>query len=363
MKRIPGWLLISLLGAMVGAQMRLRRKLRRLARWIESEGHLLHTAIRVTHQIRGSIDIDQIAQVAIDEVARALDVEHCVLTIQSKDACSTLVKCSCGDNDHERDVVIAETILAVNRTLSHERFDRYVINGYRPQGNSQIKQETVPVLGVPIIHEEDRLAGTLLVVSCVPTRVWLESEVQLLFAVAYQVLLAVIHARLFKLKQDEATTDQLTGCLNRRAFDAKLEVCLQTARENGESLSLILLDVDRFKDINDTYGHPSGDKVLQRVGQILRNQGGYGAIAARLGGDEFGLILPRHSIENAASVSERIREELADSRVTKVQQLLTVSSGVAALPANAASSNQLYEMTDKALYAAKESGRNCTRTA
>src|SRR6266404_3147521 len=128
MKRIPGWLLISLLGGMVGAQMRQSRKLRRLARWIESEGRLLHTAIRVTHQIRGLIDIDQIAQVAIDEIARALDVEHCVLTLQSKDTYSTLVKCSCGDNDHERDAVIAETIFAVDRTLADERFDHYVIN-------------------------------------------------------------------------------------------------------------------------------------------------------------------------------------------------------------------------------------------
>ncbi len=355
--------MLSFLGGVVSGQMWQRRKLRDLARWIESERRLLHAAIRVTHQIRGSVDVNQISQIAVGEIARALDVEHCVLSLQSKNTDSTLVKCSCGENDHERDVAIAETVVAVDRTLADGRLDRYLINGDRLQNNSQFKQETVPVLGVPIIQEDDRLAGTLLVLSSVPTRVWLESEVQLLFAVAHQVLLAVIHARLFTLKQHEAITDQLAGCVNRREFDAKLEACLLTANEKGESLSLILVDVDRFKDINDACGHQAGDKVLRRVGEILRDQESDGAIAARLGGDEFGLILPGHPTEDAVSVSERIREELTHSTVTMVNQILTVSFGVAAFPANAASSNQLYEMADKALYAAKESGRNCTRTA
>ena len=153
-----------------------------------------------------------------------------------------------------------------------------------------------------------------------------------------------------------ATHDGLTGLKNRRALDEQLEAEFQRARRYKTPLSMILLDVDRFKFFNDSYGHPAGDEVLKTLGQILG--GGVRNIdfAARYGGEEFALLLPNTDDAGALILAERLRAKV-ESHDWKVRAV-TSSFGVATLNGQTKEAKQLLKSADEALYHAKENGRN-----
>ena len=151
----------------------------------------------------------------------------------------------------------------------------------------------------------------------------------------------------------QAQTDFLTGIANRRHFLEQAEQVLQRAGERGETVSLLMLDLDFFKDINDTYGHQTGDAVLRavsrRLGEVLRDVD----VIGRLGGEEFGVLLPGLERKDAVAVADRLREAVAALRPGghAVTASLGVASGVMAL-------NDLLARADACLYAAKAAGRN-----
>ena len=150
-----------------------------------------------------------------------------------------------------------------------------------------------------------------------------------------------------------ATTDALTGLNNRRMFDHSLQLELAIVERRETPLSLLVLDVDHFKRINDTHGHEVGDTVLVAIAQVLGGCARVIDIVARVGGEEFAVILP--NTEGALEVAERMRTAVAQA--TWLAQRATISIGVATLqPAEDASS--LYARADAALYAAKAAGRN-----
>jgi diguanylate cyclase (GGDEF)-like protein/putative nucleotidyltransferase with HDIG domain len=153
-----------------------------------------------------------------------------------------------------------------------------------------------------------------------------------------------------------ALTDPLTGLGNQRHFQEQLLRAVQAADEAREPLSLCLVDVDDFKAINDRYGHPEGDLLLEHVASRLR-QGGE---AFRLGGDEFAVLLPGHGEQAALDVATSIVERVAASRVERIGRA-TVSAGVATFPTQSVVRDGLIRLADSALYWAKEDGKDCAR--
>jgi diguanylate cyclase (GGDEF)-like protein len=151
----------------------------------------------------------------------------------------------------------------------------------------------------------------------------------------------------------QATTDPLTGVANRRSFYTALEAELKRAGRTGAPVTLVLIDLDGFKEINDTHGHPFGDGVLQTIAEKLRNGLRATDVLARVGGDEFAILLPATARENAATLIKRARDEAAAS-VGGVS--LTWSAGVATYPVDARDSATLVECADAALYCAKSTG-------
>lgn len=153
-----------------------------------------------------------------------------------------------------------------------------------------------------------------------------------------------------------AVHDGLTGAKNRRAFDERLELEFRRARRYGTPLSLILLDVDKFKHFNDNFGHPAGDEVLKRVAELL--QGGVRQIdfMARYGGEEFVVLLPNTDAEGARILAERLR--VAIGGATWKLREVTASFGVAALTAEMQEPTLLTSAADGALYQSKADGRN-----
>ena len=160
----------------------------------------------------------------------------------------------------------------------------------------------------------------------------------------------------------EANIDPLTGIANRRLFDKTLAEEMANAQESKLFLSLVILDIDHFKRVNDTYGHLVGDSVLKVIAGILKNHVKGQDTVARFGGEEFAIILPETPIHGAFSVADKIRSAVEKSRLTKktTGELLgnvTISAGIS-LYRNSESVNFFIQRADAALYRSKENGRN-----
>lgn len=157
--------------------------------------------------------------------------------------------------------------------------------------------------------------------------------------------------------------DPLTGIPNRRAFDRALISMEDRAQRRLSSFSLVICDIDHFKRINDTYGHPFGDQVIQEVSRQLAEIVRSGDLAARIGGEEFALLLEDTGEKGAFKVAERLRKKI--SRLDLFHQetavSVTISIGIAAFPADATGRDQLFNCADQALYRAKGGGRNQTQ--
>lgn len=158
-----------------------------------------------------------------------------------------------------------------------------------------------------------------------------------------------------RVLHDESHTDALTGLPNRRAFDEAIAVLGQGRRGHDHGGSLLLLDLDRFKDYNDRFGHQAGDAVLRQVGALLRHAVRPSDLPARYGGEEFAVLLPEAGIEEAMQVAERIVR--AFRAAAWPGRAVTISVGAAALAASE-SADALVGRADAALYAAKAAGRD-----
>jgi two-component system cell cycle response regulator len=172
--------------------------------------------------------------------------------------------------------------------------------------------------------------------------------------------LALRNASLVDQLRDMAATDGLTGVANRRTFEAALEVELTRASRAGSAVSLVLLDIDHFKQLNDTHGHQVGDQVLREVAKLLKQQSRAFDTPARYGGEEFAVIMPGCDIADAERGAERLRRSIAAMETVAP---VTVSTGVATFPVHAADAGSLVQMADGALYASKGAGRNTTTVA
>ncbi|MBX7184917.1 MAG: sensor domain-containing diguanylate cyclase [Vicinamibacteria bacterium] len=229
---------------------------------------------------------------------------------------------------------------------------------FRPGGG--LPGETLLVH--PLVFR-NRLQGALVAVG---QRAAFDASVsRVISLMSNQAAAAIALIELAEANRRLALHDGLTNLLNRRAFDEALERAASQASRGGQSLSLLMLDLDHFKRLNDTYGHTVGDIALQAAAAEIRLQVRGGDLAARYGGEEFAIILPETDGPAAFRMAERLRKALAD-RVIKVgteQLRITASCGVSATDLGYATPEELIHSADEALYASKETGRNRTSLA
>jgi diguanylate cyclase (GGDEF)-like protein len=159
-------------------------------------------------------------------------------------------------------------------------------------------------------------------------------------------------------------TDPLTGLWNRHHFGEQLQRCLEAADRQGHPVSLVLVDIDHFKRVNDTWGHEAGDAVLKQLARILQDGVRSLDICVRYGGEEVAMLLPFTDSEHAVEVAERLRARIAAQpfRHGGAEIPVTASFGVATFPETVKDRDQLFPASDKALYIAKHEGRNRVRS-
>jgi diguanylate cyclase (GGDEF)-like protein len=182
----------------------------------------------------------------------------------------------------------------------------------------------------------------------------------LLFALAYALKKSALQADYESLAQ-RAMHDGLTGVFNRKKFEEIAELVTAKAQRYSTPLSLIMLDVDHFKEINDTYGHTAGDRVLKELAELVESNLRRADSFARWGGEEFIILVPENGLQEAANLAEKLRKVIESTDFRYVGSL-TCSFGVAQMNGSE-SLSQVTERADEALYTAKDEGRNCVRTS
>ncbi len=200
----------------------------------------------------------------------------------------------------------------------------------------------------------NRILGAIYLDSTTEIRRLDKADLQLLEAVAAQGAIALQNARL----HHQATTDPLTGLYNRGFLRQVLDEELRQARESGGSLGVVILDLDHFKQVNDTYGHGVGDEVLKRTAQRIRRSIRRDDYAARWGGEEFLIVLPGSGAAGAITVAEKVADAIKRQPIGEAQLRVTASLGVATFPEHGDSGTLLIKRADQALYAAKAAGRD-----
>lgn len=185
-----------------------------------------------------------------------------------------------------------------------------------------------------------------------------EIEVAELFAARAGALLH--NARLYQQASEESLTDLLTGLPNRRALNQRLDDESRHSDRYSQHFALLMIDLDGFKQINDTYGHPTGDSVLQQVTAVLRGAFRSTDFISRYGGDEFAVILPKAGSEKAFYVADKLKSELASTRLhlpNKTEVFISASIGIAVYPTDVSEHNELLSLADKRLYVAKRTAK------
>ncbi len=213
-------------------------------------------------------------------------------------------------------------------------------------------------LGVPLILGERVLGALAMRARAVDA--YTPDQICLVETIANQASVAMDNARMFEEVQHLAVTDSLTGIYNRRYFFPYAQKEIERARRYKKSLSIILMDIDHFKKVNDRFGHLVGDRALQMVARTCLAELRKVDVMCRFGGEEFIVLLPETPKLKAALAARRIRDAVAGARlaVNGGEVALTVSIGVAELDGGHADINALIQSADKALYQAKEAGRN-----
>ena len=240
------------------------------------------------------------------------------------------------------------------------RTDRHV-SVLRDELPPELFEHYASAIVIPL-RATERLFGILVMLDPEPWAL-AQEDVEFLEALGGHAAAAVANARLYEEVEMLSLTDVTTALYNRRAFNLRLRDELERASRYKLPVSLLMVDVDHFKVYNDRHGHPAGDRVLRKLGEVLTGSALRASdIASRFGGEEFAVILPLADLDAATTSAERLRAEVAETafpdELDQPLGRITVSIGVASYPAQAANPLELVERADLALYEAKRQGRN-----
>ncbi len=333
----------------------------------------------IAQRIRQSLDLDEILNKTVAEVRHFLQTDRVIIYRFNPDWSGVVVKESVAEGWASiLNMEITDTYFVERAGQPYQQNNIKVTPDIYAAGFSDchialLEQLQVRAKLVVPILQGDLLWGLLVAHHCSDRRDWHCLEIELIEQLATQVAIAIQQSELHQQLQvanqqlqNLAMLDQLTQIANRRHFDKAIAIEWQRLMRERQPLSLLLCDIDYFKQYNDTYGHAAGDTCLTLVAQALKQAVQRSAdLVARYGGEEFAVILPNTDSEGAFKVAQKIREALQQLEIphlaSKVDKNVTMSIGIATvIPVSTMEPLELIEEADRALYQAKASGRNCS---
>ncbi len=238
-----------------------------------------------------------------------------------------------------------------------------------PRFSRQIDEEigfvSQSIVCVPL-SSGDRIVGVIQLLNGLGQGEFTEQDQRILATIADFTAIAIENSRLHQKVRDLTITDDLTGLYNTRHFQSLCEYEMERATRYGHELSMVFLDLDHFKQVNDTYGHLTGSRLLKEVGRLFRETIRMVDHAARYGGDEFVFLLPSTSKKGALGMANNLLESLRRTQfVSDCGQPIrvTASIGLATFPTNAYCLQELIKLSDEAMYEVKRSSRNAVKSA
>ena len=295
-------------------------------------------------------DPDEIAGIAADSLAKVLPVVTSQVFVWNDPGQPTELASWRSEHGERALMSVAELEAAralVDPTVVCQLLER----GRRDPGDAK----PAPLVWLPLRANAVEIGA--LVAASVPDAPVEPTDLDTAAVLAAHVAASLDAAFAFQRERQSALTDSLTGVLNRRGLEERLDRELTSAQEHRRPLSLIVIDCDDFKEINDRAGHEFGDALLQEVAEVLARAVPPGAAASRLGGDEFVVMLPGAGVDEAAELGGRIRAVLADG-LTDAGYPLRVSAGISTYPFDGGTPSMLLRTADQALYAAKNAGKD-----
>jgi diguanylate cyclase (GGDEF)-like protein/PAS domain S-box-containing protein len=244
--------------------------------------------------------------------------------------------------------------------------DMCSITAVRPQQRFCPRCRILPYLCIPLVAQGETMGVLHLRRGPEATSSMRGFWERLTETTAEKLALELVNLQIRERLRHQATRDPLTGLFNRRYLDETLKRELQRATRQKHSVGVVMLDIDHFKDFNDTYGHDGGDTLLRAVGALLQSQVRLEDIACRYGGEEFTLVMPGASVEDTRNRAEQLRLAILELQVLHNEQPLravTASLGVAVFPDHGTDDDGVVKAADNALYRAKTGGRNCVMVA
>jgi len=322
----------------------------------------LSTLYEVGRELSSSLELDKLLRKIVDSATQLLDCEMCSLMLLEEDKqtlCIRYAKGICQEVVKRARVKVGEGIagwvakqgepLLIEDIEKHPLFAR----------KSQKKYRTKSLLSVPLKIRSE-VIGVLNVNNKRSNAVFTSKDRDILMMLASQAAVAIENARLYEELERLAITDGLTQLYVPRYFHEELDKELRRAERYKRPLSLLMMDIDHFKKINDTYGHLQGDQVLRELAGLLKRCARQDDIVARYGGEEFAIALVETNKKGGLKAAERIRRTVEEFEFSGPAGPLpvTISIGVASYPQDATTKRDLIAKADMALLTAKERGRN-----
>lgn len=332
------------------------------------EAHIqdLTDLIGVARAVVSTLDLDKVLDSVLASALQFMEMPSGMLAVYDETSQETVPHVHTGlspefvENDRWR---MSGKCDAITRQAMGDGNIRYISDLTREADNTDVNllhEKIRAVVCVPLLLQ-NRPVGVLYLYDSEP-RFIEERQLDLLAVLASFAVMSIDNASLHSRTKLMAITDALTGLHNNRYFQQVFPYELSRARRYAKPLSVIMADIDHFKRLNDTYGHPKGDQVLASVGKVLSSSLRAADFSFRYGGEEFAIILPETRLEGAFLVAESLKDKICKVVTpllgSDAEQKVTISLGVACYPNDGNTTDQLLKHADQCLYKAKRQGRN-----
>lgn len=329
---------------------------------INNRNRQMDLQYKILKHITGALDIEKLIEFIVSEIIDNIKVDLCIICVSKHDENEGNsfhnIKYSTAANLHD------DTIDKFSEYIQSEQYEDFageciVDNNIEPGEYPFLTGSRINSILIYPINNSENIKGVIAVGDC-SARYFTDTNKDFYKGIVEQIILAVNNASMYRMMQEMATKDPLTSIFNRRHFNAIFPKYVEEVSKNNQPLTLILFDIDKFKNVNDQYGHLFGDEVIKLCGMIGgKTAEENGGVAVRYGGEEFVLVFPDKNVDKVYGIVEKMHKEIKEYEFTFEGKpvFINVSIGIASYPETCTDLGELLNRADLAMYHSKNTGR------